>query len=129
MNLKNQAFLKKSTMCRAKKLDVVLRQVTGDTITREQRLKLARALGLRRQYRFRLCPSRRAFQSAVNSAQGLDGENAVRILLSDRDSPKSTPMAAIVRMPGHGGRMVYFYLPKRKEAALNEPRPKKRKKA
>ena len=102
MNLKNQAFLKKSTMCRAKKLDVVLRQVTGDTITREQRLKLARALGLRRQYRFRLCQSRRAFQSAVNSAQGLDGENAVRILLSDRDSPKSTPMAAIVRMPEIG---------------------------
>ena len=129
IDLKNQAFLKKSTMCRAKKLDVVLRRVTGDAITREQRLQLTRALEPWRQYRFQLYPSRHAFQFAVNSVQGLKGKNQVCILLGDRDSPKTAPMAALVQMPGHGGRMVYLYLPKRKEAARNEPRPKKRKKA
>ena len=114
IDLKNQAFLKKSTMCRAKKLDVVLRRVMGDAITREQRLQLTRALEPWRQYRFQLYPSRHAFQSAVNSAQGLKAKNQVCILLGDRDGPKTAPMAALVQMPGHGGRMVYLYLPKRK---------------
>ena len=128
MILKNQTFMKETTTSRMKKLDVVLRQVAGDTFTSEQRLRLTRALGHRRQYLFHLCPSRQAFLRAVNSARSPNEDKKVRILLDDRDAPEPAPLAALVGKPGCGESTVYLYLPKRREAARNGPRATKKEK-
>ena len=118
-DLKNVNFMKTDFKHRAKKLDVVLRRMTGDTMTKEQRQRLQYALDYRRQYRLRLCKTDCDFKRAVSPGQANEGgAKCVRMLLGENCGM----MAALVssRQLGRGDNTVYLYLPKSKEALHDE---------
>ena len=117
--MKNKSFVKTSVKHRAKKLDVVLRRLTGDTLTKDQRLCLQHALDCRRQYRLRLCRTGCDFKKAVSPGQAnKDCGKRVRMLLGKNCSM----MAALVssKTQGRGDNTVYLYLPESKEAMGDE---------
>lgn len=119
MDLKNRSFVKTSVRHRAKKLDVVLRRLTGDTLTKDQRLCLQHALDCRRQYRLRLCRTSCDFKKAVSPGQAnKDCGKRVRMLLGKNCGM----MAALVssKTQGRGDNTVYLYLPESKEAMGDE---------
>lgn len=119
MDLKNKSFVKTSVKHRAKKLDVVLRRLTGDTLTKDQRLCLQHALDCRRQYRLRLCRTGCDFKKAVSPGQAnKDCGKRVRMLLGKNCGM----MAALVssKTQGRGDNTVYLYLPESKEAMGDE---------
>nr|WP_325247172.1 hypothetical protein [uncultured Oscillibacter sp.] len=117
--MKNKSFVKTSVKHRAKKLDVVLRRLTGDTLTKDQRLCLQHALDCRRQYRLRLCRTGCDFKKAVSPGQAnKDCGKRVRMLLGKNCGM----MAALVssKTQGRGDNTVYLYLPESKEAMGDE---------
>ena len=117
--MKNKSFVKTSVKYRAKKLDVVLRRLSGDTMTKEQRQCLQYALGCRRQYRLRLCRTGCDFKKAVSPGQAnKDCGKRVRMLLGKNCGM----MAALVssKTQGRGDNTVYLYLPESKEAMGDE---------
>lgn len=117
--MKNKSFVKTSVKYRAKKLDVVLRRLSGDTMTKEQRLCLQHALDCRRQYRLRLCRTGCDFKKAVSPGQAnKDCGKRVRMLLGKNCGM----MAALVssKTQGRGDNTVYLYLPESKEAMGDE---------
>ena len=117
--MKNRSFVKTSVKHRAKKLDVVLRRLTGDTLTKDQRLCLQHALDCRRQYRLRLCRTGCDFKKAVSPGQAnKDCGKRVRMLLGKNCGM----MAALVssKTQGRGDNTVYLYLPESKEAMGDE---------
>lgn len=119
MDLKNRSFVKTSVKHRAKKLDVVLRRLTGDTLTKDQRLCLQHALDCRRQYRLRLCRTGCDFKKAVSPGQAnKDCGKRVRMLLGKNCGM----MAALVssKTQGRVDNTVYLYLPESKEAMGDE---------
>ena len=119
MDLKNRSFVKTRVNHRAKKLDVVLRRLTGDTLTKDQRLCLQHALDCRRQYRLRLCRTGCDFKKAVSPGQAnKDCGKRVRMLLGKNCGM----MAALVssKTQGRGDNTVYLYLPESKEAMGDE---------
>ena len=119
MDLKNKSFVKTSVKYRAKKLDVVLRRLSGDTMTEEQRQCLQYALGCRRQFRLRLCKTDCDFKRAVSPGQAnKDCGKRVRMLLGKNCGM----MAALVssKTQGRGDNTVYLYLPESKEAMGDE---------
>ena len=119
MDLKNRSFVKTSVKYRAKKLDVVLRRLSGDTMTEEQRQCLQYALGCRRQFRLRLCKTDCDFKRAVSPGQAnKDCGKRVRMLLGKNCGM----MAALVssKTQGRGDNTVYLYLPESKEAMGDE---------
>lgn len=119
MDLKNENFVDMDFKNRAKKLDVVLRRMTGDTMTQEQRQRLQYALGYRRQYRLRLCKSDCDFKQAVSPEQvSADSRKSVRMLLGEN----SGMLAALVsnRQSEGSDNTVYLYLPNSKEALRDE---------
>lgn len=128
MDLKNQTFAKKDMADRAKKLDVVLRQLTGDAITKEQRQCLQYALRHRRQFRLQLCTTGCDFKNAVFPELTKEGgERRVRMLLGK----ESGLMAALVSChpPEMGDSAVYLYLPKSKEAMCDAMQGEEKKEA
>ena len=117
--MKNRSFVKTSVKHRSKKLDVVLRRLTGDTLTKDQRLCLQHALDCRRQYRLRLCRTGCDFKKAVSPGQAnKDCGKRVRMLLGKNCGM----MAALVssKTQGRGDNTVYLYLPESKEAMGDE---------
>ncbi|WP_208318551.1 hypothetical protein [Intestinimonas butyriciproducens] len=117
--MKNRSFVKTSVKHRANKLDVVLRRLTGDTLTKDQRLCLQHALDCRRQYRLRLCRTGCDFKKAVSPGQAnKDCGKRVRMLLGKNCGM----MAALVssKTQGRGDNTVYLYLPESKEAMGDE---------
>lgn len=119
MDLNNRSFVKTSVKHRAKKLDVVLRRLTDDTLTKDQRLCLQHALDCRRQYRLRLCRTGCDFKKAVSPGQAnKDCGKRVRMLLGKNCGM----MAALVssKTQGRGDNTVYLYLPESKEAMGDE---------
>ena len=117
--MKNKSFVKTSVKHRANKLDVVLRRLTGDTLTKDQRLCLQHALDCRRQYRLRLCRTGCDFKKAVSPGQAnKDCGKRVRMLLGKNCGM----MAALVssKTQGRGDNTVYLYLPESKEAMGDE---------
>ena len=117
--MKNKSFVKTSVKYRAKKLDVVLRRLSGDTMTKEQRQCLQYALGCGRQYRLRLCKTDCDFKRAVSLGQASkDCGKRVRMLLGKNCGM----MAALVssKTQGRGDNTVYLYLPESKEAMGDE---------
>ena len=118
-DLKNVSFMKTDFKHRAKKLDVVLRRMTGDTMTKEQRQRLQYALDYRRQYRLRLCKTDCDFKRAVSPGQAnKDCGKRVRMLLGKNCGM----MAALVssKTQGRGDNTVYLYLPESNEAMGDE---------
>ena len=118
MDLKNQTFAKKDMADRAKKLDVVLRQLTGDAITKEQRQCLQYALGHRRQFRLQLCTTGCDFKQAVSLGLTKDCKGKRVRMLIENDCGM---VAALVssQLPGKRDTTVYLYLPEAKEAMLD----------
>ena len=128
MDLKNRSFVKTSVKHRAKKLDVVLRRLTGDTLTKDQRLCLQHALDHRRQFRLQLCTTGCDFKNAVFPELTKEcGERRVRMLLGK----ESGLMAALVSChpPEMGDSTVYLYLPKSKEAMCDAMQGEEKKEA
>lgn len=127
-DVKNQTFKQKGKLDRAKKLDVILRQMTGDAITQEQRKHLQCALGHRRQYRLRLCATGCDFEQAVTLKHGKAGEGKHVKMLSGSNCGL---LAALVsgQATKKGGNTVYLYLTKSKEASDDAVQKKDKEKA
>ncbi len=129
--MNNQAFRKQTDQKNRRKLEVVLRRMTGDALTEEQRRRLWRALEQRRQYCLRLCASKRAFLQAAAPATGRGRPGTVRILLGDLNDHDDVPLAALVRRRNAKTRehTLYLYLPDLKGEKRDETRTKERKEA
>ena len=76
--MNNQAFRKQTDQKNRRKLEVVLRRMTGDALTEEQRRRLWRALEQRRQYCLRLCASKEGIPASCGARdrQGQAGYSA-----------------------------------------------------
>lgn len=108
--MKNESFKAQTEMERRKKLDVVLRQLTGDRLTMAERRMIGEAIGYRRQYSLRLCRSPRAFlhRTAPN-----DGVTCIQTIFGSLEDQPETPAAALVHQSD--AHIVYIYLPVKKE--------------
>ena len=91
MDLKNRSFVKTSVKHRAKKLDVVLRRLTGDTLTKDQRLP---------------------------GQANKDCGKRVRMLLGKNCGMMAALVSS--KTQGRGDNTVYLYLPESKEAMGDE---------
>lgn len=119
MRLRNQAFQAQTEAENRKKLEIVLRQLTGDQLTPEQRWQIAQAVGCRRQYRFRLCQGP---DIPLNTADG--HQMAAHLIFGDAKGESPGPAAVLVRCstPGAESNTVYIYLPEEKEEQWDEIR-------
>lgn len=120
MHLKNQLFKTQGEPENSKKLDMVLRQLTGDLLTAEQRRQIEHALGHQRQYHLRLCRSRCAFTRVL---QAENGKKVLYMLTPSGTEQTEAPMTAVIRNPdcGRTGGIVYIYIPDEEERR-DEPR-------
>lgn len=118
IDLNNQTFMKASASDRVKKLDIALRQLTGDAMTKEQRQRLLYALGHRKQYRLQLCTTGCDFKQAVSLGLTKDCKGKRVRMLIENDCGM---VAALVssQLPGKRDTTVYLYLPEAKEAMLD----------
>lgn len=100
-----------------KKLDVVLRQITADRLSEEQRGIIENALGVRQQCTIRLCDSVGAFCRFANPNRTRDGQTVIRTLFGDYEQLTQQPTATLVQVgaPGSRENTVYIYLPPREE--------------
>lgn len=129
--MNNQVFRKQSTRKNKKKLDVLLRRLTDDALTDEQRRRLRYALSHHRQYHLRLCTSKSSFGQASDPDSVQNRSGTVRILLDGTECPNGAPLAALVRRRTAGKRenTLYLYLPKLKGERRDETRTKETKEA
>ena len=122
--MKNRAFQVQSEVENQRKLEVVLRQLSGDRLTGEQRRLIGEAIGFCRQYSFRLC---RPPSLPTISSQQTGGYTAVRTIFGNLEGRTDEPAAALVRCSAQGEEQntVYIYLPVEKEEQRDEPRKEK----
>lgn len=122
--MKNRVFLARSEAANHKKLEVTLRQLTGDRLTAEQRDQIAHGLTGRRQYTFRVCHEPGAFCSEVNPKNTRDGKTVTRTLFGDLEHLSKSPVAVLVHclVPEERSSIVYIYLPTKKEETHDVPR-------
>ncbi|MPM49561.1 hypothetical protein SDC9_96291 [bioreactor metagenome] len=115
--MKNRVFLAQPESVNRRKLDVTLRQLTGDRLTAEQRDRIGRGLDARRQYAFQVCRCPGAFCREVNPKNARDGQTIIRTLFGDLEHLSKRPAAVLVRRlaPGERSNTVYIYLPTKKE--------------
>ena len=119
MRLRNRAFQAQTKAENRKKLEIVLRQLTGDQLTPEQRWQIAQAVGCRQQYRFRLC------QGPDIPLDTADGRQvAAHLIFGDAKGESPGPAAVLVRCstPGAESNTVYIYLPEEKEEQWDDIR-------
>ena len=117
--MRNQEFQAQTKAQSRKKLEIVLRQLTGDQLTPEQRWPIAQAVGCRRQYRFRLC------QGPDIPLDTADGRQVVaHLIFGDAKGESPGPAAVLVRCstPGAESNTVYIYLPEEKEEQWDDIR-------
>ena len=122
MRLRNRAFQAQTEAENRKKLEIVLRQLTGDQLTPEQRWQIAQAIGCRQQYRFRLC------QGSDIPLDTPDGRQmAAHLIFGDAKGESPGPVAVLVQCstPGAGTNTVYIYLPEEKEEQWDDARKEK----
>lgn len=118
--------MKASTPDRMKKLDIVLRQLTGDAITKEQRQRLLYALGHRKQFRLQLCTTGFDFKQAVSPGKTKeDKAKRVRMLIKNDCGMEAALVSS--QLPGKRNNTVYLYLPETKEAVLDAMQEKEAK--
>lgn len=122
MRLQNQAFQAQTEAENRKKLEIVLRQLTGDQLTPEQRWQIAQAVGCRRQYRFQLCQGP---DTLLDTAEG--SQMAAHLIFGDTRGESPGPAAVLVRCstPGAESNTVYIYLPEEKEEQWDDARKEK----
>ena len=114
MCLRNQAFQVRTETKKRRKLEIVLRRLTGDHLTAQQRLLISRAIGHREQCRFHLCQEPGVLSGITDKE---DGQTTVRLIFGDAIGEISAPTAILVRTPSQGGmsNTIYIYLPISKE--------------
>ena len=110
--MNNQSFKARAEPDNRKKLDVVLRQLTGSFLTAQQRLAISNAVSAQQQYSLRICDSKDAIR------RELDGSSQ-RVLFGDLSTTRQSPAAILAHSatPSGGRRMnvLYIYLPTQKE--------------
>ena len=114
MCLRNQAFQVSAEAEKRRKLEIVLRRLTGDQLTAQQRLLIGRAIGHHEQCSFCLCQEPGVLSGITDKE---DGKTTVRLIFGDAMGEISTPTAILVRTPSQGGmsNTIYIYLPISKE--------------
>jgi len=124
MLLKNKIFQVQTKLENQRKLEIVLRQLTGDQLTSEQRHLIGEAISFYRQYHFRLC---RSSSLPTITSQQQCGRAAIRPIFGDLEGRTNEPAAALVRcsVQGEEQNTVYIYLPVEKEEPRDEPRKEK----
>ena len=122
--MKNRVFRALSEADNRRKLDVALRQLTGDRLTLEQRRQIGHELVAGRQYTFRICQDPGAFCREVNPKNARDGQTIIRTLFGDLGHLSEMPVAVLKQQYFSKGRSdtVYIYLPTKKEERRNVPR-------
>ena len=108
MCLRNQAFQVSTEAEKQRKLEIVLRRLTGDHLTAQQRLLISRAIGQREQCSFRLSQEPGVLSGIA------DKENTTVCPIFGEIS---APAAILVHTPSQGGmsNTIYIYLPISKE--------------
>ena len=112
--MRNQAFQVSAEAEKRRKLEIVLRRLTGDQLTAQQRLLIGRAIGHHEQCSFCLCQEPGVLSGITDKE---DGKTTVRLIFGDAMGEISTPTAILVRTPSQGGmsNTIYIYLPILKE--------------
>ena len=115
--LRNQAFQARTETGKRRKLEVVLRQLTGDHLTDQQRQLISQTVGCCQQYSFQLCYEPGAPALTANG----DGQAAVYRIFGDT---AKGPTAVLVRTPGQGemSNTIYIYLPTQREEKGDDTR-------
>lgn len=117
--MKNLTFSSQTESEKQKKLDVVLRQLTEDRLTSEQRRQISKALGGRRQYNLLLS------ESPVLPREAKECGCVIRPIFGSLNGPKQGPTAVLVynKASGEPCNNVYIYLPE--EEQQNDARNEK----
>lgn len=112
--MKNQAFARQNQMDQNKKLRVVLRQLTADRLTAEQRLSIEQALGFQHQHYLQSYDSPQELSRAISRDSVHCKCVSSKTLFGGLSDP---PMARLIRRIGSRGpeSTVYIYLPDQKE--------------
>lgn len=122
--MKNRVFLARPEAVNHRKLEVTLRQLTGDRLTAEQRAQIGHGLVCRRQYTFRVYQDPGTFCREVNPKNTRDGQTVIRTLFGDLERLAMMPAAVLVQRltPEERSNTVHIYLPKKKEETRDVPR-------
>lgn len=117
--MNNQSFKARAEPDNRKKLDVVLRQLTGSLLTAQQRLLIGNAVSTQQQYSLRICGSKDAIRRELDESSSKHGTATPCVLFGDLSSARQSPAAILVHgaTPPDGRRMniLYIYLPTQKE--------------
>ncbi len=121
--MKNRTFQAAKLRKNCRKLDVALRQFTGDRLTEEQRSLISSTLGPRSQYWIQVYRTadglRRALNRHANTAD-------IQLLFGGLETQTSAPAALIARSgSGRTAKVVYIYLPTEMEGNWDGSRSKK----
>lgn len=121
MHLRNQAFQAQTEAENRKKLEVVLRQLTGNQLTPQQRQLIVQALGGQQQYRFRLC---QRSDIPLNTTDQDGSQMAFHLIFGNSKGERPGPAAVRVwcSTPGAESNTVYIYLPEEKEEPRDDTR-------
>lgn len=119
MRLRNQEFQIRAKAEKRRKLEIVLRRLTGDHLTAYQRQLISQAIGCREQCSFQLCQELKTF-SGITDKQ--DGGSTIHQIFDDTTGEIGTAAAVLVRTPGQGGmsNTIYIYLPILREEKRDE---------
>lgn len=112
--MKNQLFLAAEDAVNQRKLDVTLRQFTGDLLTEEQRQLIAAAVGYDRQCSIKVCSTAQKFLEVAALQKTDPKRTALQLLYGELESLPANPAAALVYRyrPLQGmSNTVYLYIP------------------
>lgn len=114
MPLKNQAFARQNELKHRRKLRVVLRQLTQNRLTAEQRCVIEQAAGHQRQCHLKLCSTPQVIRRTIDMNSTHSRTTAAKTLFGSLDNP---PMALLVHQIGANGtdNTICIYLPDEKE--------------
>ena len=123
MCLRNQAFQTRANTEKERKLEIVLRQLTADHLTAQQRQLIRQAIGCREQYSIQLCQDIGPLSDAAVTG---DGQPIIRWIFGNAEANASDPAAVLIRTPIQGGmsNTVYIYLPMPREEKKDDTRQK-----
>lgn len=124
--MNNQGFQSLDQRTRRKKLDVVLRRLTNDRLSRKQRTAICRAIGTTWQYRLMIHTDLGAFCNEVDPKKERDGQTMIHTLFGDIEQLTSSPVATVVCRwaPGARSNHVHIYLPREREEKRDDTRKK-----
>lgn len=114
MHLRNRAFQVRANIDKQRKLEIVLRQLTGDHLTAQQRQLICQAVGCREQYSIQL---RQGSKPPSDIAVAEEGRTIIRQIFGDTEGETDGPTAVLIRTPVQGGmsNKIYIYLPTPRE--------------